>query len=122
MRKRPYLEMAMKPMMLGNARQASRRYWQIVNHGECRGSRSAAGCPERKGRISRTDCNHRAHCVELNIVNLARGQQTTEVRQKITTTDIPAQVAVSNFDVSADHAGMPDVDAESALDGKRRIS
>jgi len=35
--------------------------------------------------------------------------------QKITTTDIPAQVAVSNFKVSAAHVGMPDVDGEGHI-------
>ena len=35
--------------------------------------------------------------------------------QKITTTDIPAQVAVSNFTVSSAHVGMPDVDGEGHI-------
>jgi hypothetical protein len=35
--------------------------------------------------------------------------------QKITTTDIPAQVAVSNFKVSSEHVGMPDVEDEGHI-------
>jgi len=35
--------------------------------------------------------------------------------EKLTATDIPAQVAVSNFKVSADHVGMPDVDGEGHI-------
>jgi len=35
--------------------------------------------------------------------------------EKITTTDIPAQVAVSNFKVSAADVGMPDVDGEGHI-------
>ncbi len=35
--------------------------------------------------------------------------------QKIDTTDIPVQVAVSNFKVSSDHVGMPDVDGEGHI-------
>ena len=35
--------------------------------------------------------------------------------QRITTTDIPIQVAVSNFNVSAAHVGQPDVDGEGHI-------
>src|SRR5262245_21956100 len=35
--------------------------------------------------------------------------------QKITTADIPVQVAVSDFKVSSDHVGMPDVDGEGHI-------
>jgi hypothetical protein len=35
--------------------------------------------------------------------------------EKVTTTDIPVQVAVSNFKVSSAHVGMPDVDGEGHI-------
>jgi hypothetical protein len=55
--------------------------------------------------MSKGEMNMPATKGSLRVISPTEGE-------KIATTDIPAQVAVSNFDVSAAHAGMPDVDGQ----------